>query len=200
MKQKLCLEYHTLLALFPEAVEHKLSPRNSTTVYRKTPSAKFFLNKRVWEGSWGAITAKPKQPKKDNLNLSNLIESLQAVFIKVAICSSCRGASDEVGFWFILHLPGQSNRLRGYPKINQWKSNTYSLDQFAQVWYSRTLLSQAEHTLHYDVLLLLKMCKSKPLINSLFIQCKALLDSTKEAYYSFLVYTVHHTSAEVDDM
>jgi len=50
-----------------------------------------------------------------------------------------------------------------------------------------------------DILFLLNICKSKPLINTLVIQCKAL-DSTQEVCYSFLVYRVQHTSAEVGDV
>lgn len=43
MKQKLCLEGHALLALFPEVAEHKLSPRNSTTIHRRMFFEKVFF-------------------------------------------------------------------------------------------------------------------------------------------------------------
>lgn len=40
------------------------------------------------------------------------------------------------------------------------------------------------HLKQQGVLFTLKMCKSKPLVNSLFIPCKALLASTQELCYS----------------
>lgn len=49
---------------------------------------------------------------------------------------------------------------------------------------------QAERTLYSEVFFLLKVCKSNPLTNGLFIQRKALLGSAQEVRCLLLIYTI----------